>query len=86
MSNLAKLQTLGMVQESTDLQKILLALTAFGHPNVYSDADGWQVSVDMHVAAAGTSFKIRSEFRHPTPIAAAQQCASRVQDTLKQWL
>ncbi len=86
MSNLAKMQTLGSVQKSTDLQEILLALSAFGHPNVYSNEDGWLVSVDMHVAAAGTSFKIRSEFGRPTPLAAAQQCATRVQETLKQWL
>jgi hypothetical protein len=80
-------QSLGplMGYSNLSLDEILDALCAAGKPRVARMDHGWLCSIDMHVAAAGTEFKIRSEFDCETPLAAARQCAERVIQTLRQW-
>jgi hypothetical protein len=68
-----------------DLESMLQKLCIVGKPRVSRMDDGWVCAVDMHVAAAGTEFKIRSEFDCETAFKAAQQCTERVVATLKQW-
>lgn len=69
----------------SSVEAMLEQLCRVGKPRISRMNDGWLCSVDMHVAAAGTEFKIRSEFDCPTPFQAAQQCTDRVVETLKQW-
>jgi hypothetical protein len=70
---------------ANDLESTLQNLCRVGKPRISKQSDGWVCAVDMHVAAAGTEFKIRSEFDCPTPFKAARQCTQRVVETLKQW-
>jgi hypothetical protein len=81
------LQGLVPLREYADLSltELLEALCAAGKPRLARMDHGWLCSIDMHVAAAGTEFKIRSEFDRETPLAAARQCAERVIQTLRQW-
>ena len=64
------------------LEEMLLALAKYGKPRIAHDGDGWFCAVDMYVSAAGVEFKIASEFRRPSPMAAAQQCAQRLDKAL----
>lgn len=61
-----------------DLQHLLLDLAEHGHPRLILFDGGWYCSIEMHVAAKGASFKIASDFNHPSPLAAALQCDERV--------
>lgn len=67
------------------LESLLKQLTLFGKPRLSYMGDGWYSSIDMHVVAAGSEFKVASEFKHPSGLAAARQCAERVVEVLKQW-
>jgi hypothetical protein len=69
----------------SNVETMLEQLCRVGKPRVSRMNDGWLCAVDMHVSAAGTEFKIRSEFDCGTPFEAAQQCTERVVATLRQW-
>jgi hypothetical protein len=73
------------VMGESNLEDALENLCRVGKPRVSRMDDGWVCAVDMHVSAAGTEFKIRSEFDCGTPFEAAQQCTERVVATLRQW-
>lgn len=70
---------------ANDLESTLQNLCRVGKPRVSYVSDGWVCAVDMHVAAAGTEFKIRSEFDCESPFKAVNECTQRVVATLKQW-
>jgi hypothetical protein len=61
-----------------DLESALIALSKFGKPHCGLFDSGWLCNVDMHVTATGASFTVRSEFGHPSPMAAALECTQRV--------
>jgi hypothetical protein len=66
-----------------DLSGRLLYLQGFGKPRLHSHDDGsWSAHIAMHVASAGASFDVRSEFDCRTPDAAMDQLLSRVAETL----
>lgn len=68
------------------LEQLLEALTHAGRPRVHQFDDGtWGCTVKMHVAAAGTTFEIRSDYTHASPLEAAKQCVDRVRATLAQF-
>lgn len=67
------------------LETLLQNLCHLGVPVVHKMPKGWWVYLKMHVAAAGTEFKVESECDCPTPSDAARQCAERAIATLKQW-
>jgi len=72
--------------ERLSLEEILVALCRAGNPRCSKmKSHGWMASCEMHVSAAGTTFEVRSEFTHKTPIDAARECAQRVVATLSQW-
>lgn len=70
--------------EREDLNDLLLEMCRYGKPSVGMLNLGWACSVDMHVAAVGTNFRVESDFGHQTPIAAAKQCHARILATVKQ--
>ena len=67
-----------------DLQETLLEMQRYGRPNLMAMRDGtWWITTDMIVNAAGASFKVESEMKHETPLAAASECYQRMMDILK---
>lgn len=84
-NHLGKLAPLEGYERQT-LEGLLNALCAAGMPRILRMDKGWVCCVDMHVASAGTEFKIRSEYDCETPLASARQCAGRVIQTLQQWI
>lgn len=70
---------------SLSVEEILYKLCSAGNPVIRKMDGGWMCGVDMHVAAAGTTFNVRSEFDCKTQLDAARQCAERVLKTLSQW-
>ena len=68
-----------------NLEEILIYLSQFGKPRIgiYS-TQGWHCNVEMFVTGKGISFEIKSDFGHETPLAAAQCCKRRLEDTLAQ--
>jgi hypothetical protein len=68
---------------SLSLAQVLTLLEGFGEPRLGKYGSGWVCSVEMTVAVAGASYKICSEFKHATPLAAALQCAERVRAALQ---
>ncbi len=78
-------ETITLLQQASSVEMMLIQLCRVGKPRISRIDNSWVCAVDMHVAAAGTEFKIRSEFDCETPFKAAQQCTERVVETLKQW-
>lgn len=64
------------------LEEMLLELAKYGKPRLSHDGDGWYCAVEMYVSASGVDFKVASEFGRPSPIAAARQCAQRLDKAL----
>lgn len=67
------------------LETLLQTLCNIGVPTLFKMDRGWWVTLKMHVAAAGTEFKVQSDSDCQTPGEAARQCAERALATLKQW-
>ncbi len=68
------------------LEELLLMMAKHGKPRVNQFKDGkWFSVVEMHVASAGVSFDVQSDFNCPTPSAAAKQCLSRIMETLSKY-
>jgi len=65
------------------LEELLSGLEKFGDPMVRKYERGWVVYVKMRVWTAGVGFEVSSDFRMPTPLAAARQCAERVLEVTK---
>lgn len=66
-----------------DLETTLAQLAKHGLPTICALENGWHCSVNMHVAAAGATFTVRSDFGLATPIIAAEQCAERIDTMLR---
>lgn len=71
-----------MRDTTVTLEQMLLALTKYGKPHLSHDGDGWYCAVAMYVSSAGVNFKVASEFGRSSPMAAAQQCAQRLDKAL----
>lgn len=66
-------------------EELLIHLCQFGLPRLSKHDSGWHARVDMHVSTAGTSFEIKSEFNHATPLSALELVTVRVSETLAYW-
>lgn len=71
--------------EQDSLDTLLLKLCHLGSPAVSKMRDGWWARLDMHVSAAGTTFRVDSEMNCKTPIEAVRQCTERSLTVLNQW-
>ena len=67
------------------LEELLLMMAKHGKPRVSLMRGGWFSIVEMHVASAGVSFDVQSNFDCPTPSAAAKQCLTRIMETLSKY-
>lgn len=64
------------------LDGLLDAMGQRGNPWLAKLGGGWHCWVEMFVSVTGSKFEIKSEYDHPTPIAAARECHQRVIDAL----
>jgi hypothetical protein len=67
------------------LEDVLLELAKWGRPRVgqYGDDGTWHCSVDVNVAPTGVKFEAKSDFKQPTPLAAAIQCRENLLAAVK---
>lgn len=69
-------------QPAQSLEVMLHALSRYGKPYLSHTGKGWHCSLEMYVGAQGVEFKIRTDFKHPTPSAAAEECCRRLDKVL----
>lgn len=61
------------------LESVLDELSKYGRPALSMlQGNGWWCRVEMNTSATGAEFKVGSECRHVSPIAAAVECRDRV--------
>jgi hypothetical protein len=67
------------------LEDVLMQLAKWGSPRVgqYGDDGTWHCGVDVNVAPTGIKFEAKSDFKQPTPIAAALQCRANLLAAVK---
>lgn len=66
------------------LEGVLLELAKWGTPRVQSFDDGtWHCCVNVKVTPVGVTFEAKSDFKQPTPIAAALQCRANLLAAVK---
>lgn len=74
------------IATAPSLESILDELAQYGRPSLRQFEDGtWAAFVKMHVSAAGATFEIDSDFKHPTHISAALQAADRVREAMRKF-
>lgn len=61
------------------LETLLADLERAGDPRLCKGNGGWYCIVEFKPSFAGASFEIRSDFKHPSPASAADQCFMRVE-------
>lgn len=69
------------------LEELLEELKRYGKPHlgIYGSDGLWHCSVEMNTNTVGADFKCSSDFKQPTPIAAAKQCMERVLIAVEQY-
>ena len=82
MTSLALAGQAGPVVDRMTLEELLTALTKYGKCGLSYMGDGWHARVDMYVTSVGAEFKVSSDFRMPSSMAAVRQCYERVIKTL----
>lgn len=66
------------------LEALLVKMQRFGRPRLSMvDSSGWYCSVELNINAVGTQVKVASDFRHPTPHAAASECMTRLESAVR---
>ena len=67
------------------LEDILLELAKWGQPRVgqYGTDGTWHCSVEVNVTPVGVKFEAKSDFKKPTPLAAAIECRENLQAAVK---
>lgn len=65
------------------MEDVLEELRRHGEPSLLgygpsSQFAGWRCKCELYTSAAGLTAAIASEWRHQTPLAAAEDCLSRV--------
>lgn len=73
--------------EEASLEELLTELSTYGRPRVgmYGDDETWHCSVEMNTNTVGAKFECKSDFKQPTPTAAAKQCLERVLKAVEQY-
>lgn len=79
----ATLERLLLREGPISLEEMLLALAKYGKPRISHDGSGWYCAIEMYVSSSGVDFKVASEFGCSSPMAAALQCASRLDKAIK---
>lgn len=70
--------------QAESLEDVLMELARHGRPRTSLLSNGWNTTIDMHIASIGSEFSVRSEFDLPTPLMAAKQCRERMHAALRQ--
>lgn len=65
------------------LEETLNQLNSYGLPRLSRMDRGWFCTTEMFVSAKGAKVEIKSEFDHPSALAAAQTCLERVSAVLR---
>lgn len=65
------------------LEDVLTELEKYGLPRVSKHDSGWVAYTKMRVHVAGAEYEIRAQFGHRTPLAAARECLTRVQQAVR---
>lgn len=68
--------------DTSTLDGLITGMTRYGKPRLSYMGDGWHAVIDMYVSSAGAEFKVVSDFKMPSAMAAMRQCADRVVKTL----
>lgn len=66
------------------LEEHLEKIKYYGRPSLCLINSGWYCAVNMNTNTTGTSFEVKSEFGHPTPLGATKQCHERIVKALKE--
>ncbi|MFJ3047031.1 hypothetical protein ACIPEN_14465 [Herbaspirillum chlorophenolicum] len=66
-----------------DLNDLLDETTRYGRIRLMRMKDGWYCVIEMNTNTTGTSFEVKSEFDHGTPIEAAHCCIQRMHAALR---
>lgn len=66
-----------------DLEDLMIYSEKFGKMRLVRMGDGWFCSIDMNTNTTGTSFEVKSEFNHATPLVAARTCLDRMHTALE---
>lgn len=61
----------------------LVWLCRFGKPRVGVYGSNWHACIEMNTNTTGTSFEVKSEFKHTTPDEAVDVLITRMLDALK---
>lgn len=68
------------------LEDVLLELAKWGQPRLGqygSNHNGWHCSIEVNVTPVGVKFEAKSDFRLPTPLAAAIECRENLRAAVK---
>jgi hypothetical protein len=67
------------------LEDVLMQLAKWGSPRVgqYSSDGTWHCHVEVNVTPVGVKFEAKSDFKQPTPLAAALQCRANLLAAVK---
>lgn len=68
--------------ERLGLEDVVAEIERFGKPGISKLPTGWWCRVDMYITGKGREFKVDSECRHDTPLAAARECLLRMLEAL----
>ncbi|MDR9839403.1 hypothetical protein [Herbaspirillum huttiense] len=66
-----------------DLAEMLDQTKRYGKIRLSRQDDGWYCCIAMNTNTTGTSFEVKSEFHHATPIEAADCCIQRMHAALR---
>lgn len=70
--------------EDLTLEEHLEKMAYYGKPRVSLVSNGWHSSIEMNTNTTGTTFEIRSDFDHASPLMAVKQCHERIVSVLKE--
>ena len=79
--NLAKIEAFKV--EGMPLEQCLEELEKYGDPSLSKNHNEWHCGIEVFVTGKGTSFKVRSDFKHKTHTEAANLCYARLMAELK---
>lgn len=81
-SNVAPFAGTGKAQS---LEELLDEMCKYGKPRLSRTDAAWVCTCEMHVASEGATFEVRSTFKEPTALIAAQVCMQRIKETLSKY-
>lgn len=82
MSNLTLASSPVPTIDAMGLEELLNLLTKYGKCSLSYMGEGWHARIEMYVTSVGAEFKVSSDFRMVSSMAATRQCYDRVIKTL----